>query len=795
MLSGKRLTQPARYRYDEILIDLDAREIHRAGARVEVEAKVFDLIALLLAHRERALSKRELNAALWDDRPVTDAALSQQLRKARRALGDDGDTQRVIRTVHGRGLRWVAPVEIEGTAAAPAAPTRPSDGAAGDERALPAPATGRYGRRGLAAIGVAALLMLFAVGALLRFPIRAAGDPGAAQRIAVLPVVDRTGEGDLGWAHAGLMGLMTSLLEQQGNPEVVAAANVQAVLGGRTESDAAALQALRRSSGATHFVVTELRRLGPLYELDVRLVAAGAAERHETLHGSSPAPLAADAVARVRRWLDLAPVAAADATASGIASPFLAEAYARGLDAQLHGDAAAAARYFSICLDHDPGLAWPRLGLAVAQAQSGQAGESLANANQAAAAARERGDDALLVRALRQLASLAFFRGDLDEAAARLDEALARVPADGHPLALAELLVAYGSIEDERGHFERSRAHYERALALARASGNRRGEATVLLNLASLDNGAGDAAAAAQSLRSGLDAARSAGDAALEGAALGNLGATEANQGRLLTAIPLLKQAIALARERGDLNLQILATAQLVWTLAPFERTEDAGLLAGQMLAIAQREHNPYWEAEARWALAGLAERRRDTAQALAAFDQARTLYTAAGMNRSLAPVLADTVEAAAAGGESVRASAAADAYRALAQSGNDAAGWRARLPLIDAQLRAAGGDRAGAAGDLVRALDALHGASGPAAQAMLFQLGRWQLAAGAAAGLLARQEWKPWLQEHPDAIALRIAALRAAGSGEEADAEQRRLDRLLQSPDLALDPAWLVAY
>ena len=794
MLSGKRLTQPARYRYDEILIDLDAREIHRAGARVEVEAKVFDLIALLLAHRERALSKRELNAALWDDRPVTDAALSQQLRKARRALGDDGDTQRVIRTVHGRGLRWVAPVEIEGAAAAPAAPTRPSDGVAGDERAAPAPA-GRYGRRGLAAIGVAALLMLFAVGALLRFPIRAAGDPGAAQRIAVLPVVDRTGEGDLGWAHAGLMGLMTSLLEQQGNLEVVAAANVQAVLGGRTESDAAALQALRRSSGATHFVVTELRRLGPLYELDVRLVAAGAAERHETLHGSSPAPLAADAVARVRRWLDLAPVAAADAAASGIASPFLAEAYARGLDAQLHGDAAAAARYFSICLDHDPGLAWPRLGLAVAQAQSGQAGESLANANQAAAAARERGDDALLVRALRQLASLAFFRGDLDEAAARLDEALARVPADGHPLALAELLVAYGSIEDERGHFERARAHYERALALARASGNRRGEATVLLNLASLDNGAGDAAAAAQSLRSGLDAARSAGDAALEGAALGNLGATEANQGRLLTAIPLLKQAIALARERGDLNLQILATAQLVWTLAPFERTEDAGLLAGQMLAIAQREHNPYWEAEARWALAGLAERRRDTAQALAAFDQARTLYTAAGMNRSLAPVLADTVEAAAAGGESVRASAAADAYRALAQSGNDAAGWRARLPLIDAQLRAAGGDRAGAAGDLVQALDKLHGASGPAAQAMLFQLGRWQLAAGAAADLLARQEWKPWLQEHPDAIALRIAALRAAGSGEEADAEQRRLDRLLQSPDLALDPAWLVAY
>ncbi|HEY0232009.1 MAG TPA: hypothetical protein VGC55_12220, partial [Dokdonella sp.] len=574
-----------------------------------------------------------------------------------------------------------------------------------------------------------------------------------------------------------------------------AAPNVQAVLGTRTEPDAAALQTLRRSFGATHFIVTELRRVGPLYELDLRLIAAGAAERHETLHGSSPAPLAADAVARVRRWLDLQPVAAADAAASGIASPFLTEAYARGLDAELHGDAAGASRYFSICLDHDPGLAWPRLGLAIAQAQSGQAAESLANAKLAAAAARERGDDELLVRALRQLASLAFFRGDLDEAAGHLDEAFAHVPADAHPLALTELLVADGSIEDERGHFERSRAQFERALALARSSGNRRGEASVLLNLASLDNGAGDAAAAAQSLRAGLDAARACGDAALEGAALGNLGATEANQGRLLTAIPLLKQAIALARERGDLNLQILATAQLVWTLAPFERSEDAGLLAKQMLALAQREHNPYWEAEARWALGGLAARRHDSTQALAAFEQARTLYTAAGMSRSLAPVLADTLETAASDGDSVRAGAAADAYRALTQNGGDAAAWRARLPLIDAQLRAAAGDRAGAIGDLAQALDALHGATGPAAQAMLFQLGRWQLDAGRGADLLARPEWKPWLQQHPDAIALRIAALRAAGRRDEADTEQRRLDPLLQSPELALDPSWLVAY
>src|SRR5690606_23040663 len=94
-----------RYLSGDCLIDLARRELIRAGEPLHVEAKVFDLIALLVSHADRALSKREIGQALWPERPVTDAALSQLLRKARRALGDDGETQAYIRTVHGRGLQ------------------------------------------------------------------------------------------------------------------------------------------------------------------------------------------------------------------------------------------------------------------------------------------------------------------------------------------------------------------------------------------------------------------------------------------------------------------------------------------------------------------------------------------------------------------------------------------------------------------------------------------------------------------------------------------------------------------
>jgi hypothetical protein len=84
---------------------------------------------------------------------------------------------------------------------------------------------------------------------------------------------------------------------------------------------------------------------------------------------------------------------------------------------------------------------------------------------------------------------------------------------------------------------------------------------------------------------------------------------------------------------------------------------------------------------------------------------------------------------------------------------------------------------------DLAERLDRAPGATGPAALASLFQLGRWQVAAGQPDDLLSREAWKPWLEQHPQAIALRIAALRTAHRDADAGAEQARLDRLQRAP------------
>jgi tetratricopeptide (TPR) repeat protein len=307
----------------------------------------------------------------------------------------------------------------------------------------------------------------------------------------------------------------------------------------------------------------------------------------------------------------------------------------------------------------------------------------------------------------------------------------------------------------------------------------------VLANLASIDNGAGDAAGAAKRLRDALDAARAAGDASLEGSILGNLGATEANQGHLLDAAALLKRGLAIARERNDTRLEALIATQLVWVLAPFGHDKAARALAEHVVALGETERNTHWQAEAHWALAALDVRAHDWQSALAEYGRARDIYASEGTTRSLAPLLVELVAAASDAGDANVAREAAAAFRTIAE---DAPEWRPWLPLVDAHLEKLRGDAASAADALDRLLDASPPMPAPIAQAALFQLGRWQLALGRAGALLARDAWQPWLDQHPEAIADRVAALRATGQTALADAEQQRLDALLAAPEVELD-------
>lgn len=93
-------------RFEGVEVDLDGAVVRSNGSVVSVEPQVFELIAFLVVHRGRLVTYDEIVQNVWKGRSVSDAAIATRVNAARKALGDDGTAQRVIKTVRGRGLRF-----------------------------------------------------------------------------------------------------------------------------------------------------------------------------------------------------------------------------------------------------------------------------------------------------------------------------------------------------------------------------------------------------------------------------------------------------------------------------------------------------------------------------------------------------------------------------------------------------------------------------------------------------------------------------------------------------------------
>jgi pimeloyl-ACP methyl ester carboxylesterase len=96
--------------FSDCELDLDRFELRQGGRLRPVEPQVFDLLAVLIRERHRVVPKEELLDTVWGNRFVTESALTSRVKAARQAIGDDGRSQRFIRTVHGRGYQFAASV-------------------------------------------------------------------------------------------------------------------------------------------------------------------------------------------------------------------------------------------------------------------------------------------------------------------------------------------------------------------------------------------------------------------------------------------------------------------------------------------------------------------------------------------------------------------------------------------------------------------------------------------------------------------------------------------------------------
>jgi TolB-like protein len=106
------------FRFRDFEIDVARHELRRAGTIVHIEPQVFDLVVHLVRNRNRIVGKDELIDAIWQGRIVSEATLSSRISAARRALGDSGNDQGLIRTLYKRGFRFVGDVDEDDSVSA-----------------------------------------------------------------------------------------------------------------------------------------------------------------------------------------------------------------------------------------------------------------------------------------------------------------------------------------------------------------------------------------------------------------------------------------------------------------------------------------------------------------------------------------------------------------------------------------------------------------------------------------------------------------------------------------------------
>jgi DNA-binding winged helix-turn-helix (wHTH) protein len=126
--------------FGDHVLDPDRRELTRGSEAVAVGPQVFDLLVYLVQNRERVVSKDRLLDVVWGGRIVSESTLTSHINAVRKAIGDSGQEQRLIRTVARKGFRFVGDVrEVQSSGDFGSLKTQPdkSDEASSDALSLP----------------------------------------------------------------------------------------------------------------------------------------------------------------------------------------------------------------------------------------------------------------------------------------------------------------------------------------------------------------------------------------------------------------------------------------------------------------------------------------------------------------------------------------------------------------------------------------------------------------------------------------------------------------------------------
>lgn len=595
------------YEFGPFVLNTALRELQRAGEPVDIQRRVLDLLVFLIENRDRTVSKDELQDAVWPGTIVTEAALSRAVMKARRALADDGQEQRFIRTVHGQGYRFVGEVGLRDADAAGRSEAVAHDRRQAVWRVATAYAAAAWlinqaaamvweafewsrlpqqvllavsvlgfplvlaftwfyrltpggmalrsepGTGGLIAhrafperlvIATLALALVLSVGWNLRDQLDASAP---AERVVVLPMRNATGSGDYGWLSFGMLSLLQTQLADAGIPVASAADVIRQFSQPLAEVAPELLTQLARTQGARWVVNASVAAVGDQFRTDGVLFDAGREVALPSFTGGTPT----EAVRALGRHLaeQLRPSRADPRYRIDSGDPFVDQAYARGMHEQLSGNLGRARDLLQIAADAAPETFWPGYELAVA---------------------------------MRRL-------GDLEGARSDDLAMLERAKRSNEPLQVAVLSNELGIIEDLAGNLAQSEAHYREGLDWAERGGLHERRAVLLVNYAILERARANPVHARELLGGAITAYADAGIELLPGDFYITLGNTAADAGDFDGALAHYRQGLenfrAMNRPRGE----GIALSNLSWASEQLGDLAAARQYLDDSLALRER--------------------------------------------------------------------------------------------------------------------------------------------------------------------------------------------------------------
>jgi DNA-binding winged helix-turn-helix (wHTH) protein/tetratricopeptide (TPR) repeat protein len=524
------------FRFGDHRIDTATRELTDANGPVPLPPRVFDCLVHLIERRDRAVGRDELIGAMWGARGATDVQLAQLVLQCRRAVGDDGQTQRAIRTVAGFGYRWVAPVE--GDARDAPAPETAAEPGSDPRVATPSRARSRW-PFAAAIVVLAAIALASWLASTHRARAPASAD---AARVLVTPIA--VDDADAKWLRLGGMDVVVDRLRANRVPVLPSDATVAMLrtLDGNGGVTPRSIASFAHDAGAHTIVSLRAERVNALWRMTATLREDGAAETNA--HVESADPLVA---------LRLLADEVSGALGFPAAEPF-----------QQSGNPAVALT-----------LQQARAALLANETERAR---TLILANPALVA-----DEPLLQE---QLAEVDIRAGRYDDARRALDALLAR--SDGTPAFRATLFNARGLATIRQGRFAEAGEDFSNALALLGADAN-----PIVVGRAYLGRGISrtslqDYAAAQGDYGRAREAFERATDPGSVARVDTDIGALENLRGHPAQALPYLERArdrfaslgmvqeeinalqLAFVAERFELrNADAAATIERAWSMRP----------------------------------------------------------------------------------------------------------------------------------------------------------------------------------------------------------------------------------